>query len=567
MEGGEVWMAMGAEMQFFKGYSLLASLACTSSLTVNFIFRMTFVAPRQPLAFLSYVRTDDDHDGGRITRFRERLEGEVRMQTGRKFPIFQDRNDLSWGQNWDEVIKTSLADVTFLIPIITPSFFHSPACRSEFEVFRLKELSLGINRLILPLYYVNCDQMISGGSVPVDPLANVLLERQYTDWRPFRFKQFEDEVVAVALSKLATTIKDSIEELESIMEVESPSRSAAALSKGGLAGKKEVAVTGAARGKPAGRSPARKSLAASVSAKEVSPAEKSDVNVVEIRGPGKVIIANIVSKERPKYFAYTKKHDEIIDARDLSSPDELSNLNSYLNKVVNKLKEENGDSIDKFEGKFSKISLEGVSITFAIDNSGSMRGSPISYTAAWVAIMVDMLEKFGAKTEVLGYTTRAWKGGQSKELWVKDGRPGIPGRLNDLRHIIFKKIDQSVPESVLDIGVMLKEGLLKENIDGESFLWCLDRVRAVPAKKKLLVVISDGAPVDDATIQESGDLFLVSHAARISKWISEQHDLDFIIMDIDPTFGKTYLGTNIVSSHETVGLDALNYISGVMGLN
>src|ERR1700704_3748147 len=102
---------------------------------------------REPLAFMSYVRSDDIHDSGRITLLRERIEGEVKMQTGKPFAVFQDRNDIAWGQNWEERISSSLSDVTFLIPIITPSFFHSPACRSEFGIFLLKEKTLGINRL------------------------------------------------------------------------------------------------------------------------------------------------------------------------------------------------------------------------------------------------------------------------------------------------------------------------------------------------------------------------------------------------------------------------------------
>jgi cobaltochelatase CobT len=114
---------------------------------------------RQPIAFLSYVRSDDEHDGGRITAFRQRLEGEVKMQTGKPFAIFQDRNDIAWGQNWEERINSSISDVTFLIPVLTPSFFQSPACRSEFKAFLLREKTLGVNRLILPLYYVSCDEL------------------------------------------------------------------------------------------------------------------------------------------------------------------------------------------------------------------------------------------------------------------------------------------------------------------------------------------------------------------------------------------------------------------------
>jgi hypothetical protein len=155
---------------------------------------------RQPIAFLSYVRSDDDHDDGRITAFRKRLEGEVRMQTGKPFAIFQDRNDIAWGQHWEERINSSLSDVTFLIPILTPSFFQSPACRSEFQTFFLKEQMLGVNRLILPLYYVACDQLGDGYLPGSDDIAETLRSRNWTDWRQFRFKSFHDEVVAAALA-------------------------------------------------------------------------------------------------------------------------------------------------------------------------------------------------------------------------------------------------------------------------------------------------------------------------------------------------------------------------------
>jgi hypothetical protein len=137
---------------------------------------------------MSYVRSDDEHDGGKITRFRMRLEGEVKMQTGRPFSIFQDRNDIQWGQQWEQRIAQSIADVTFLIPIVTPSFFESPACRSEFNAFLLREKTLGIARLILPVIYLGCDQLDQSYTLS-DPIAEILKTRNWTDWRPLRFKK------------------------------------------------------------------------------------------------------------------------------------------------------------------------------------------------------------------------------------------------------------------------------------------------------------------------------------------------------------------------------------------
>lgn len=124
------------------------------------------MASREPAAFISYVRSDDDHDAGRITELRQRLEGEVKMQTGRTFHIFQDRNDIRWGQQWKERIEDALLDVTFLIPIVTPSYFQSHACRTEFDTFLIREKAIGENRLILPIYYVTCDEMEDGFDPP-----------------------------------------------------------------------------------------------------------------------------------------------------------------------------------------------------------------------------------------------------------------------------------------------------------------------------------------------------------------------------------------------------------------
>ena len=168
----------------------------------------------EPSAFMSYVRSDDDHDDGRITKFRKRLEGEVRMQSGKAFPIFQDRNDIAWGQHWKSVITDALSSVRFLIPIVTPSFFASDACRSEFETFLQRENMLGVPRLILPVYYVPCEQLEGDYPKNKDAVADVLRDRNWTDWRTFRFKPLSDPEVAATLASLARTIQTSIREIE-----------------------------------------------------------------------------------------------------------------------------------------------------------------------------------------------------------------------------------------------------------------------------------------------------------------------------------------------------------------
>lgn len=145
------------------------------------------MATKQPIAFLSYVRSDDDHDSGRITELRQRLEGEVKIQTGEDFPIFQDRNDIKWGQVWKERIETTILDITFLIPIVTPTYFRSEMCRKEFETFLIRENALGEDRLILPIYYVQTKQLEAGFLVGTDPIADVLKTRNWADWRQYRF--------------------------------------------------------------------------------------------------------------------------------------------------------------------------------------------------------------------------------------------------------------------------------------------------------------------------------------------------------------------------------------------
>ena len=163
-----------------------------------------------PVAFMSYVREDDDHEAGRLTTLRERLEGEVKMQTGSPFPIFQDRNDIEWGNHWKTRIGEDLDAVTFLIPIITPSFFQSAACRSEFEQFREREQEMGRADLILPIYYVEADEFSDEATRATDEMAQVLLSRQYTDWRDLRFEPLTSARVGQMLAGMAKQVKKAL---------------------------------------------------------------------------------------------------------------------------------------------------------------------------------------------------------------------------------------------------------------------------------------------------------------------------------------------------------------------
>lgn len=169
---------------------------------------------RQAIAFMSYVRFQDDHDEGRLTEFRQRLSVEVRVHTGEEFPIFQDRNDIQWGQNWKQRIEESLDEVVFLIPIITPGFFKSPACRDELKRFLEREKKLKRNDLILPVYYVDCPLLNDEAKLKSDKLAQVIASHNYADWRELRFEPLTSPQVGKTLAKLAIQVRDALERVQ-----------------------------------------------------------------------------------------------------------------------------------------------------------------------------------------------------------------------------------------------------------------------------------------------------------------------------------------------------------------
>lgn len=166
---------------------------------------------RHPVAFMSYVRLDDQHENGRLTAFRDRLSGEVRMQTGEMFHIFQDRNDIAWGQQWRQRIDESLDAVTFLIPVVTPAFFRSLPCREEFELFLRREERLGRGDLILPVYYVDCPVLSDETKRESDSLAKAIAARQYADWRELRFEPFTTPEIGKKLAAMARQIVEALE--------------------------------------------------------------------------------------------------------------------------------------------------------------------------------------------------------------------------------------------------------------------------------------------------------------------------------------------------------------------
>ncbi len=180
---------------------------------------------RSPLAFMSYVRFEDQHENGRLTQFRERLSAEVRMQTGEEFPIFQDRNDIKWGQNWKDRLDGAIDEVTFFIPIITPGFFKSPYCRQELQQFLEREQKLGRNDLILPVYYVRTPALNDDAKRAADQLAQAIATHQYADWRELRFESFTSPQVGKMLAQMAGQICEALERVQGSSNITPPSTS------------------------------------------------------------------------------------------------------------------------------------------------------------------------------------------------------------------------------------------------------------------------------------------------------------------------------------------------------
>ena len=256
-----------------------------------------------------------------------------------------------------------------------------------------------------------------------------------------------------------------------------------------------------------------------------------------------------------EYKVFTKEFDEISKAETLENPEEISKLRKNLDqqlisfqdliiKLANKLqrelmaKQNRAWEFDLEEGlldssKLTRIIIDPYNslsfkkekdydfkdtvVTLLIDNSGSMRGRPITIAALCADILSRTLERCSVKVEILGFTTKNWKGGKSRESWNKNGKPQKPGRLNDLRHIIYKSADTHWRKSKKNLGLMLKEGLLKENIDGEAITWAFNRLKKRKEERKIMMVISDGAPVDDSTLSVNSGDFLEKHLKKVVK--------------------------------------------------
>jgi cobaltochelatase CobT len=278
------------------------------------------------------------------------------------------------------------------------------------------------------------------------------------------------------------------------------------------------------------------------------------------------------------YRAFTTRFDEIVEAEELCDEEELGRLRAYLdqqmgslqsvvtrlaNRLQRRLLAQQARSwdFDQEEGILDAARLARVVVNPAqslsykveretefrdtvvsllIDNSGSMRGRPIAIAAICADILTRTLERCGVATEVLGFTTRGWKGGQSREAWLAAGRPGNPGRLNDLRHIVYKRGDEPYRHARRNLGLMMREGLLKENIDGEALLWAHNRLIARPEERRILMVISDGAPVDDSTASANGGSYLERHLRQVIDWIEKRSTVELIAIGIGHDVTRYY---------------------------
>lgn len=291
------------------------------------------------------------------------------------------------------------------------------------------------------------------------------------------------------------------------------------------------------------------------------------------------------------YRVYTAAFDETVQARDLCEPEELQKLRRMLDKqlthlqgvitrLANRLQRKlmaqqtRSWQFDLEEGVLDSARLARVIanpllpvtykqetdtdfrdtvVTLLIDNSGSMRGRPITIAAMSTDILARTLERCGVKVEILGFTTRAWKGGTSREKWLADGKPSLPGRLNDLRHIIYKEADHPWRHSRANLGLMLREGLLKENIDGEALLWAVSRLAARPEQRKILLVVSDGAPVDDSTLSANQGNYLEEHLKRVIRWIEDRTNVQLLAIGIGHDVTRYYQRAVTIIDAEELG--------------
>jgi cobaltochelatase CobT len=292
-----------------------------------------------------------------------------------------------------------------------------------------------------------------------------------------------------------------------------------------------------------------------------------------------------------QYKPFTRRHDEMIAAEQLCDGDELARLRTYLDQQLKPLQSIVGRLANRLQrlllaqqnrswmfdleegildtARLTRVIIDPMSalsfkeeeetefkdtvVTLLLDNSGSMRGRPIMVAALCADILARTLERCGVKVEILGFTTRAWKGGMSKEDWLKSGRPPQPGRLNDLRHIIYKSADSPWRRARRNLGLMMREGLLKENIDGEALMWAHDRLIERSEQRRILMVISDGAPVDDSTLSANPGNYLEKHLRAVIHWIETRSPVELIAIGIGHDVTRYYRRAVTIVDAEQLG--------------
>jgi len=243
-----------------------------------------------------------------------------------------------------------------------------------------------------------------------------------------------------------------------------------------------------------------------------------------------------ISDADPNYDVYTTEFDEEIKAEDLADPVELERLRSYLDQQLDPLK----GAVNRLANKLQRRLQAQQNRSWLFDLDESMRGRPISIAAICADVLARTLERCQVKCEILGFTTKAWKGGQSRETWLNDGREVSPGRLNDLRHIIYKSADAPWRRTRPNLGLMMKEGLLKENIDGEALEWAHRRICARHEARKVMMVISDGAPVDDSTLSVNSASYLEKHLRDVIAMIEKRKAAELIAIGIGHDVTRYY---------------------------
>ena len=328
---------------------------------------------------------------------------------------------------------------------------------------------------------------------------------------------------------------------------------------------------------------------------DASADEMSDDEDLDSETPGEARRPNDPFANLPReidYKIYTQQFDEMVGAEELCDEEELDRLRAFLDKqlaslqgVVGRLanrlqrrlmaQQNRSWDFDLEEGyldtaRLTRIVIDPMQplsfkmerdtnfrdtvVTLLLDNSGSMRGRPITVAATCADILARTLERCGVSVEILGFTTRAWKGGQAREKWLKEGKPANPGRLNDLRHIVYKSADAPWRRARRNLGLMMREGLLKENIDGEALLWAHSRLIGRPEQRKILMMISDGAPVDDSTLSVNPGNYLERHLRGVIELIETRSPVELIAIGIGHDVTRYYRrAVTIVDAEELAG--------------